>query len=66
MLSGLIGLWDGILYPHYETALRLWNLTPREVQIGGGLVRWAVGSVTYLVAILVLVNALLGEGRRER
>ena len=66
VLSGLIGLSDKILYPHYETALRLWNLTPREDQIGGGLVMWAVGSVTYLVAILVLVNALLGEGRHER
>ena len=66
VLSGLIGLSSKILYPHYETALRLWGLTPREDQIGGGLVMWAVGSVTYLVAILVLVNALLGEGRHKR
>ena len=66
VLSGLIGLSSKILYPHYETALRLWDLTPRQDQIGGGLVMFAVGSVTYLIAILVLVNALLSEGRRGK
>ena len=66
LLSGLIALSSKILYPHYETALRLWDLTPREDQIGGGIVMFAVGSMTYLVAILVLVNALLSEGRRTR
>jgi putative membrane protein len=66
VLSGLIGLSGKILYPHYETALRLWGLTPKEDQTGGGLVMWAVGSVTYLVAVLVLVNALLSEGKRKR
>lgn len=66
VLSGLIGLSRAILYPHYETALRLWGLTPREDQIGGGLVMWGMGSMTYLVAILILVNALLSEGRRKR
>jgi putative membrane protein len=55
-----------ILYPHYQTALRLWDLTPREDQIGGGIVMFAVGSTTYAVAILILVNALLGEGRRKQ
>ncbi|HEV8344516.1 MAG TPA: cytochrome c oxidase assembly protein [Candidatus Binatia bacterium] len=65
VLSGLIALSSRILYPHYETALRLWDLTPREDQIGGGIVMFAVGSMTYLVAILVLVNVLLGEGRRK-
>lgn len=66
LLSGLIALSNKILYPHYETALRLWNLTPREDQIGGGIVMFAVGSLTYLIAILLLVNALLSEGRRTR
>jgi putative membrane protein len=66
VLSGLIGLSNKILYPHYETTLRLWELTPRQDQIGGGLVMFGVGSLTYLIAILVLVNALLGEGKDER
>jgi cytochrome c oxidase assembly factor CtaG len=65
-LSGLIALSGRILYPHYETALRLWDLTPREDQTGGGIVMFAVGSTTYLVAILFLVNALLDEGRRKK
>jgi cytochrome c oxidase assembly factor CtaG len=66
LLSGLIALSSTILYPHYEAVSRLWNLTPREDQIGGGIVMFAVGSTTYLAAILFLVNALLGEGRRKR
>jgi cytochrome c oxidase assembly factor CtaG len=65
VLSGLIGLSSTILYPHYEKALRLWELTPGEDQIGAGLVMWAVGGLTYLIAILFLVNALLGQGRRK-
>jgi cytochrome c oxidase assembly factor CtaG len=66
VLSGLIALSDRILYPHYETAQRLWGLTAREDQIGGGIVMFGVGSTTYLVAVLVLVNVLLGGGRRKR
>lgn len=66
ILAGLIALSREVLYPHYETALRLWDLTPREDQIGGGIVMFAVGSTTYAVAILILVNALLGEGRRKQ
>jgi cytochrome c oxidase assembly factor CtaG len=66
VLSGLIALSNRILYPHYETALRLWDLTPREDQVGGGIVMFAVGSTTYLVAALVLVNLLLGGGRNKR
>jgi cytochrome c oxidase assembly factor CtaG len=66
ILSGWIALSREVLYPHYETALRLWDLTPREDQIGGGILMFAVGSTTYLIAILVLVNALLGEGRHKR
>ena len=66
VLSGMIALSSKILYPHYETALRLWDLTPREDQIGGGLVMFGVGSLTYFVAILALVNGLLGEGRQTR
>jgi putative membrane protein len=65
VLSGLIALSRKVLYPHYEMALRLWGLTPLEDQIGGGIVMFAVGSTTYLVAILLLVNTLLGEGRRS-
>jgi putative membrane protein len=66
VLSGMIALSSNILYPHYEAALRLWALTPREDQIGGGLVMFSVGSLTYFVAILALVNALLSEGKRSR
>jgi putative membrane protein len=66
LLSGLIALSSEILYPHYTTALRLWDLTPRQDQIGGGLVMFGVGSLTYLIAILVLVNVLLGEAKGER
>ena len=66
ILAGLIALSREVLYPHYQTALRLWDLTPQEDQIGGGIVMFAVGSTTYAIAILILINALLSEGRRKR
>jgi putative membrane protein len=66
ILAGLIALSREVLYPHYQTAPRLWDLTPQEDQIGGGIIMFAVGSTTYAIAILILVNALLGEGRRKR
>jgi putative membrane protein len=66
VLSGLIAFSREVLYPHYETVSRLWDLTPREDQIGGGIVMFAVGSATYAVAILFLLNGLLSEGRRAR
>jgi putative membrane protein len=66
ILAGLIALSREVLYPHYQTALRPWDLTPQEDQIGGGIVMFAVGSTTYAIAILILINALLGEGRRKR
>jgi putative membrane protein len=65
LLAGFIALSSKILYPHYDTALRLWDLTAREDQIGGGIVMFAAGSTAYAVAILVLVNGLLSEGRRK-
>jgi putative membrane protein len=66
ILAGLIALSREVLYPHYQTVLRLWDLTPQEDQIGGGIVMFAVGSTTYAIAILILVNTLLGEGRRKQ
>ena len=66
ILAGLIALSREVLYPHYQTALRLWDLTPQEDQIGGGIVMFAVGSTTYAIAILILINALLSEGRRRQ
>jgi putative membrane protein len=66
ILSGLIALSKDVLYPHYETAVRLWGVTAQEDQMGGGIVMFAAGSVAYAVAILILVNALLGEGRRSK
>jgi putative membrane protein len=66
ILAGLIALSREVLYPHYQTALRRWDLTPQEDQIGGGIVMFAVGSTTYAIAILILINALLSEGRRKR
>jgi putative membrane protein len=65
-LSGLIALSPTVLYPHYETALRLWDLTPKEDQIGGGIVMFAFGNVAYLTAILVVVYVMLGDGKRKR
>jgi cytochrome c oxidase assembly factor CtaG len=66
VLAGLIGLSPAVLYPHYEAAKRLWGLTPLQDQMGGGLVMFAVGNVTYLIAILCVVNALLSKRATHR
>jgi cytochrome c oxidase assembly factor CtaG len=65
-LAGLIGLWPVILYPHYEASIRIWGLTPLQDQVGGGLVMFAAGNLTYLVAILCVINALLSERTKDR
>jgi cytochrome c oxidase assembly factor CtaG len=66
LLAGWIALSTGILYPHYEAASRVWSLTPREDQVGGGIVMFTVGSAVYGAAILLVVNALLGAAKRGR
>jgi putative membrane protein len=45
---------DEVLYPAYESAPRMWGLSPQEDQLIGGLIMWIPGSLIY-IAILTTV-----------
>lgn len=60
LLSMAISLPEHVLYLSYETAERLWNLSPIGDQGLGGGIMWVSGSM-YLIPIIVLVYRLLSH-----
>lgn len=59
LLAALIALAERVLYPYYSVAPRLWEVTPHEDQITGGLIMWIPGGMMYVIAALVLVHRML-------
>jgi putative membrane protein len=50
-----ISMADGILYPYYAAAPRIWaTLTPRVDQHLGGLIMWIPGGLVFLIALSVV------------
>jgi len=50
-----ISMADGILYPYYAAAPRIWEtLTPRADQHLGGLIMWIPGGLVFLIALSVV------------
>jgi len=45
LAGALITLADGVLYPFYSTAPRVWGLMPMADQQLGGLLMWVVGTI---------------------
>ncbi len=55
MVAIFITMADGVLYPYYATAPRIWErLTPRADQHLGGLIMWIPGGLIFLAAISVV------------
>ena len=54
VVGALITLADGVLYPFYETAPRVWGLSPLADQQIGGLIMWVPGGVIFWVAMTVV------------
>ena len=55
IVSIFITMADGLLYPYYAAAPRVWSwLTPREDQHVGGLIMWIPGGLVFLVALSVV------------
>lgn len=54
LVGSLISLSNGVLYPTYLTAPRIWSLTPLEDQQLGGLIMWLGVSTYYFVLITVI------------
>lgn len=55
VVSIFITMADGLLYPYYAAAPRVWAaLSPRADQHLGGLIMWIPGGLVFLVAISVV------------
>ena len=55
MVAIFISMADGLLYPYYAAAPRIWpQLTPRADQHLGGLIMWIPGGMVFLVALSVV------------
>src|SRR2546426_340006 len=54
LAGALITLADGVLYPFYASAPRVWDLTPAADQQLGGLLMWVVGTLYLWVAASVV------------
>ena len=54
LAGAFITLADGVLYPFYVSAPRVWGLTPLADQQLGGLLMWVVGTIYLWVATSVV------------
>ena len=54
LVGSLISLSDGVLYPTYATAPRLFGLTPLGDQQLGGLIMW-LGVSTYMFVVITVI-----------
>jgi len=55
MVAIFISMADGLLYPYYAAAPRVWaQLTPRADQHLGGLIMWIPGGMVFLATLSVV------------
>jgi len=54
IVAALITLSKRVLYPFYEAAPRVWNLSPLDDQQLGGLIMWVPGGIVVWIAITVV------------
>ncbi|MCE9556119.1 MAG: cytochrome c oxidase assembly protein [Planctomycetes bacterium] len=59
VLSGLLTFADHVLYPHYEQVPRLWGLSALSDQAIGGAIMWTIGSLAYLIPLVLVGRRLL-------
>lgn len=64
ILAALLSLTERVLYPYYQGAPRLWELSAIDDQAIGGVVMWISGAMMYLVALFVLAMCLLHKKER--
>lgn len=61
VIGMIITYADDVLYPAYESAPRLWGLSPHQDQLIGGLIMWIPGSLLYIA----LLTAVFFKWARE-
>lgn len=65
-VAALITLADGVLYPWYTSAPRVWGLSPLDDQKIGGLIMWILGALFYwLVMSVIYFRWSAGENRAD-
>ena len=66
-VAALITLADGVLYPWYTAAPRVWGLSPLSDQKIGGLIMWIPGGMFYwLVMSVIYFRWAAREGQEDR
>ncbi len=65
VVGALITLADGVLYPFYETAPRVWGLSPLADQQIGGLIMWVPGGLIFWLAMTVVWFRWAARDTRE-
>lgn len=65
VVSALITLSEGVLYPWYNDAERVFSLTAIEDQQLGGLIMWVPGALIFWVAISILFYRWATSENRE-
>jgi len=58
-LALLLMLSSRLLYPYYAGMPRLWDLSPLEDQVWGGVIMWGVGGAIDMSVVLVLLFKFL-------
>jgi putative membrane protein len=56
---------DEVLYPAYESAPRIWTLSPQQDQLVGGLIMWIPGSLIYIAILTVVFFKWAKEAEEE-
>jgi putative membrane protein len=61
----LITYADEVLYPAYESAPRMWGLSPQQDQLIGGLIMWIPGSLLYIAVLTAVFFRWAKEAEAE-
>jgi len=65
LLAGLLTFSERVVYAHYQAVPRIVDLTPLEDQALAGAAMWIVGSLAYLIPLVLIVYQLL-DGDKPR
>lgn len=66
-LSAVLTFSDRVVYPHYESAPRLWGLTALADQSAAGVIMWVPGAFAFLAPLAVVgVRLFSPSGAHER
>lgn len=65
-LAGFLSFYEGVLYPTYATAPRIFGYTALEDQAGAGAVMWVPGSIAFLIPVAIIGIGYLSPRRPRR